>query len=359
MKIGLLTYHRSHNFGAMLQAYALKTYIKNTSNNEIAFIDYYPSYFHDDQLIDSATLRNLGIKGKIKYLLCSIVNLKKIKLRKKAYCHFFDTYLSPVSPVSESYDLAIYGSDQIWRYQNRDSYQGFSDVFWGDCSITAERKITFAASMGSIPEDNKSASYCKKALKNFDAISVREADLRDFLARISPSSKIEQHLDPVFLLNKEQWRLVQGRKRIEGKYILVYNLQDLEAVDKMALQLQHKTGLQIINLRASFNRLLTNKNEIYDAGPDDFVSLIREAEYVITSSFHGTAFSILLNVPFYCCSKVASARISSMLSALGLEERMSSELKNTSTDAIDWREVNEKIEEMVYSSKDYLKKYIK
>lgn len=359
MRIGILTYHKSHNFGAMLQAYALKTYLESMGGADVTIIDYYPTYFHDNQLIDTATIKNLSWKGRVKYIITSLVNLSKIRKRKQAYYSFIDKYLVPLSPVSSQYDLVIYGSDQIWRYQSRDSFRGFSDVYWGKSLINATHKISYAASMGTIPNDSETASYCTSALSNFDALSVRELDLKEYLIKLCPSRKIFQHLDPIFLLDRRQWTMIGGRKRINGKYILVYNLQNVEFVEKIASKLHNKTGYPIVNIRASFTKLFLGSEDVYDAGPDDFISLIKDAEYVVTSSFHGTAFSILLNVPFYCCLDSAPNRVLTLLTSVGLSERMVSSIKNITMKSIDWDDVNYKIADMVLDSKDYLHDQIK
>jgi len=155
MNIGILTYHRAHNYGALLQAFALKTWMQ-TQGHYVEMIDYWPAYHRAVYQI-LPHFKTRSFKGKIKDIVFLFLGLNKILKRRNSYEKFIQNYLQlPAKPIytkkdelkSISCDFAIYGSDQIWRKQNLPLYKGFNEVYFGAYINT--KKISYAASMGEI-----------------------------------------------------------------------------------------------------------------------------------------------------------------------------------------------------------------
>lgn len=356
MKIGIITYHRSHNYGAVLQAYALKKYIENLGYDDVSFIDYWPQYHKDIySLFNRNKFNSKSTIGKLKFLIKESLKYKRKKRRSLAFQFFIDTYIQPKSNITNTiYDLAIYGSDQIWRYQNQPTFKGYNTVYFGDNTIHAKTKIAFSASMGIININADLINCLKNNLSNFKAISVREKELEKIVKNYYKD--VICTLDPVFLLDKKSWNNLtsQNNQIIKSDYILVYNLQRNKEVEKAAHEIHEKTGLPVYHILGDVTYLFTKEKVLETIGPLEFVSLINNAKYIITSSFHGTAFSILLNKNFYVYFAYNSERAYSLLNAVGLENRIIDSNFQFTNSAIDWDTVNNKLENLKIISKNYL-----
>jgi polysaccharide pyruvyl transferase WcaK-like protein len=353
MKTGILTYHRSHNYGAVLQAYALKTYISSLGYN-VEFVDYWPQYHEDMYALWSwHKFWHLNISGKIKMTVSVCLKFHKKHKRRKLFFDFIDTYIVPKnSNEKEIYDLVIYGSDQIWRYQQHPSYKGYNEVYFGNDAVRAKRKIAFSASMGLIKSNEETVSFLKRVLKNFDARSVREIDLLNFIQPLTPL-KVYHTLDPVFLLEKEQWENISAPRQMQGKYILAYNLQSNKTVEEIANYLSKQTKLPVIVLNGQVQFFTKNDKNI--SGPKEFISWIKYAEYVVSSSFHGVAFSIMFQKEFYISQNINSERVKSLLNMTGLTEQFITNIPNLEYIApIDYNAVEQKLNSHKMLSENYL-----
>lgn len=356
MKIGIVTYHRSYNFGAVLQAYALKTYISSLGNYEVSFINYWPMYHREMyKLFNVSLFKKLSIIGKLKYLISCILRYYRKKKKQNNFSNFISKYIYPLSDYkSEFYDLVIYGSDQIWRFQDHPSYRGYNLVYYGDETIKGKRKIAYSASMGVINDSVELRNILRKCVNNFNAISVRENDLYNYIRPYNVDTRLT--VDPVFLLNRSYWLDFVNSVPIRyTPYVLVYNLQRNDAVEAIASRISQKFNIPIIHVTGDVVDLFPVKNVEDTLGPLEFVSLIRDASYVITSSFHGFAFSLLLNKEFYVSMNNNSERVYTMLSTLGLTDRMVDSYANFDIqDDINWEIVNVKLHSVVVESEKYL-----
>lgn len=328
MKIGILTYHRAENYGALLQAYALSTYLRNL-DNEVSFVDYWPQYHSDYfKFFSWRRFKSTSLKGKTEYLLGATLWLCPRMIRKKRLQCFIKHELgisgkpqyTEKTKATEHYDVVIYGSDQIWRKQNLGGV-GFDDWYFGADNVVADRKIVYAGSMGTVKSMPADDVYIKQMMENFCNISVREADLQKYLQTLQiPSTLV---IDPVFLLTKEQWMNVAAPKSNKGeKYILFYNLLNKPESITFAEKLSKKTGLPIkeINKKLSLKHL--GKRYISTASVNEFLRMILDSEYVVSNSFHGVAFSIIFQKQFFAVGMGEKAnRVKSLLNSAGIIER--------------------------------------
>lgn len=366
MKIGILTYHRAENYGALLQAYAMKTYLRGLGH-DVSFVDYWPKY-HSDYFsifpIDFFKSRN--IKGKlaliIRFVLWGIPKyIRKCRLQEFMYEHL-ELQQHPLytgdSFRTEEYDVVVYGSDQIWRKQNLGGV-GFDDWYFGTDHVQSKKKIAYAGSMGTVDLDGEDESYLLQQMKNFDALSVREKDLHDYLS----SKGIESQMvcDPVFLLSKEDWEKLAAPIRRSKKFILFYNLLNKQESVSFANSLSQKTGLPIIevNKKLTPSRFMS-KRYVSCASVERFLGLIRDAEYVVSNSFHGVAFSIIFEKNFYAVGMgTRSNRVVSLLENAGIPDRYANEIPDDFNGSIPFDVVKEKMDTIIQLSEIYLKQYLR
>lgn len=342
MKIGILTYHRSQNYGAQLQAIALR-YVLCKMGHETYFVDYYPEYHQ--WLYKPFSLQQLntmaGITGKAAYFLY-------YPLRRWRYANiqrFNEREIVPYCrPVDEDYDVIVYGSDQIWRKQV------FTHVFnpvyfgaWtgnGPAPKRVGRHVSYAASMGVMKLSDSDKATLKELVGHLDAVSVREESLKELLVSLGVKN-VQISLDPTLLLTAEGWnellppcfsskesrnlgglRDSNSKTPTSGKgYVVMYDLLqgsfDMGAVKAFA----QRRGLELVRLEGFACRIPTSHHRTTD-GPEEFVNLIRNADFVFTSSYHGLVFSLLYGKQFVAAFKENAGRAGALLSLTGLENRM-------------------------------------
>lgn len=362
MKIGILTYHRAENYGALLQAYALLTYVRGLGN-DVQFVDYWPNYHVNFfKIISWHRFRNTSLKGKIEYLLGATLWLfPKLKRRKKLQRFIYERlevtgkpHYNERTKTTEHFDVVVYGSDQIWRKQNMGGV-GFDDWYFGAANVQADRKIVYAGSMGTVKTTTSDDEYVSRMMQNFQVISVREADLQSYLHKLQiPSTLV---IDPVFLLSKEQWNQVAApRNDKEGKYILFYNLLNKAESVRFAEKLSKESGLPIkeINKKMSFHHI--GKRYISTASVPDFLRLVRDADYVVSNSFHGVAFSLIFQKQFFAVGMSEKAnRVKSLLSIACISNRYITDIYSLDYNTlIDYQEVTSSLKTVVDNSKKYL-----
>ena len=342
MKIGIITYHFAHNYGAVLQCYALQEYLKS-NGHDVSIIDYRPraiTKFYD--VVKLHVIKTYNPK-------VIIVNLASAIFSGYSRANKFNKFINnklQLSVNNTEYDLIIYGSDQICNthINNNDK------TYWGYNNYKSTIYITYSESDDpTIPID---LNCIKNALNNFESISVREDKLAIELRELT-NKEIYTTMDPVFLLPKKQWFTLSNRApKRNDKYILLYNLTQDENIKKMAEEYSYSTGLKIIEIVTRVSaKAIFNSNAYSKAGPLNFLALFRDAEYVFTSSFHGTAFSIIFEKQFMSYMEHNKERVCNLLKELGINERIS---RNIAIQKIDYEYVNRKLELLTNNSKNYL-----
>lgn len=254
--------------------------------------------------------------------------------------------------IENEYSLFITGSDQVWNYKLTQS----DGAFFLDFVKAGNKKFSYAASFGidEIPED-KNDMY-RKYLKDFNLISVREVTGAKLVEKLTGAA-VFVDLDPVFLLSITEWQeLCSGF--VAGKYILVYTVGSPVHSYQYAQNLSRKTGLKIINVK--YRMSLRNQMEnigrcLYTVGPAEFVNLIGNAEYVVTNSFHATAFSIIFNKKFYVEVPAGlGSRITDLLSDLELGDRAFMKPALTEDNPIEWATINARLHQRREESLQHL-----
>lgn len=320
MKIGILTYHRSHNYGALLQAIALRKVLADMGH-EVTFIDYWPAYHrHMYALFSFASLKYRSVRGNLSYIKSCLQNYKYRKERINNFNKFIAEYIEPfLSSMNDSYDLVIHGSDQIWRKQLE--IKTYNPIYFGNHDIQTEKKISYAASMGILPDTEKDKIIVKDLLSNLSTISVRELGLKE-LCKSLGYADTRQDLDPTLLLSHSDWTgmfWLQKTNRVE-KYALYYKIMDSFDISS----LKRFAASKGLKLKIIYNKAVCKNTDekITTAEARQFLDLIYNADYVFTSSFHGLVFALLFHKPFFASFTHNSERAGSLLQALHISGRL-------------------------------------
>ena len=370
MKVGILTYHRAENYGALLQSYALMTYLKGLGH-DVSFVDYWPEY-HEDyfRVFPIKKFKEGKLPIKLYCLYMALVWGFARNKRKRVFQRFIRDYFGlgqtikyrTDRDVCSEFDLVFYGSDQIWREQGLPGHKGRDYWYWGSDNILA-RKYAFAASMGASSWDSEEKPVLTDFLRRFSAISVRENSLKMLLE----DNGIEAVLvsDPVFLLNKTQWQALESSSELRyssysGKqYILFYNLLNSSESSRFAEELSRKTHCPIVEITKAYGFDKLGKRYVHDASVQDFLSLIEHATYVVSNSFHGVALSIIFEKQFFAVGMGnRSDRVRSLLHTLHLDSRYLDEPVLDMINKINYEEVKGLMGELSESSKSFIGKSI-
>ena len=363
LKTASITYHAAHNYGAMLQAYALqRTILSLGAGNEIINLRtkvqraHYPGV--DEHLF--VTLPH--------FLGWLLYGGPFSRLHKKY--RLFESFLKENLVLTEEYDdpeqlsedgidadLFIAGSDQIWNTSQTDYNDAYFLPF-----VRTKRKVSYAASMGLMPSETVSEDQYDKIrsyLSGFKAISVRDEASHDLASRLT-GKEILQHPDPTLLLDRDTWDHLSGDcPLVKGRYVLVYYPSTLRELDDLALKVGKLLGMKVV---------ITNKTDNLDAffhmkkylgcGPGEFLNLVKNAAVVVTASFHATVFSLLFHRPFYVLDR-PDARIETLLEGVGLTDRRVSEKtigeRISDVDRLDFAASDLHMVEMREKGIDYLK----
>ncbi len=350
MRVGILTFHCAHNYGAVLQAFALQEFLRS-SGYDVEIIDYRPEYLISPYNDISMDLTQLG----------NIVRLPlqpMRRLRRKRFSAFITEKLrlSPSSAtatfVSHDYDAYVLGSDQIWN----PTITNGDGVFFGRFGRPSNsRLISYAASSeASYEGETLDLSPQQMHLREFSSISVREELLRE---QIQPlvDIPVETVLDPTLLVDPTVFERIAGDTKSSG-HLLIYQVKRDSKTTSVARRVKQITGIaNAVRLTPGVSKL--DIANIYSAAsPGDFVSLFMSCGYVVTTSFHGAVFSIIFRKQFVCVMDRSRGnyRISSLLAKLGLSNRMVYAPGDIPRDPIDYDKVYKNIEMLRNSSRAFL-----
>ena len=343
MKIGVITIEQVGNYGAELQCYATQKVLQNIGcDAEIIDYCYYKDYRYKDSKM-SEPFVPMTFKERIIYVLkYRIVNRfvdnvlvffnSSIARRNKRFSAFHaentkmsKMYMSmpELYEASMDYDVFVTGSDQVWNPSAHSSIEPYFLTFAPDNA----KKISFAASFGVSDIDSNLRERYKDYLSRYDFISVREQSACNIVKQLVDRD-VECVVDPTLLLNKDEWMQVAKQyDNIPERYVLVYTLFESPAIFNLAKRIAKEKGISVLRIikRAYFVSRIDGIRNISDAGPAEFISLIAGADYVVTDSFHGTAFSVNFGIPFsvvVSSKKKNNSRMVSLLSVVGLSERL-------------------------------------
>ena len=344
MRIGLLTVHVGSNFGSVLQAVATAK-ILSEMGNEVEVINYIPPRM----TISGFIKKRKSLMNKIK----AVLGLPIMGLNKYIYGGFLKKNVALTKPFYNKeaiaqqcrYDAYIVGSDQVWNSVHNDGI----DLTYYLNFESPGKHIAFSSSFGrdKLPQDE--FTTVKNLLKTFSYISTRENSGVKILSKMGFDNAI-QTIDPTFLLSKNEWGCYASNRLIVEPYLLIYtpyNILDNTVIHEAAKTIADERKLKIVTFGWDFRKDKQVDKTMLFASPADFLSLMQHAEYVITNSFHGTAFSIILNRQFIVFPPSHFVvRIQSILEFVDLNDRLVSTQENIKIlleSPIEYAPVNEKV----------------
>ena len=364
MKIGVITCHAVFNYGAALQAFALSTYLQECGHS-VETINYIPEYFNHRYNFWYRNPKSRFYKifklSKVLFLPFALYNyyIKQLYKRVKPFREFEHQYLKLsklytdcVAIVNDypGYDCVIAGSDQIW---NSFLSNGKDPAFYLEFAPKGVRRVAYAASFGSTQINQEFLKEVSSWLKKIDYLSVRESSGVGLLNQCGVDGV--QVMDPVFLLTSQEWIQKLPIRKFEEDYIIVYDLSENNTdIADYAKWLSGETGYKIISVNDRKQRQYADKN-INDAGPVEFLSYLAHADYVVTTSFHASALSLIFEKELYTFSNKGannSNRMAELLALVGVDSRFNPEQKLYPK--IDYSKVNMIKRAKIIESKKYL-----
>ena len=333
MKLSLITLQGVYNYGSALQTYASQKVLTNLGC-EVEIVDYYPNRMRNygslKQLYTDAKPFHKNAWKCMAIAMCkypSMIKLKKVfvpftgKYFHKTMVYNSNLELRQNPPVADVYCT---GSDQVWN----DYLEGtFDESYFLNFAPDQAKKIAFSASFGRDDIHCEELAPVRELLEKYSAISVREESGLKILSDIDVKNK-KCVLDPTFLLSKKDWMSLAIPVE-ETNYILVYKLHEDSLTSEVALAIAHQTGKKVIRMSSDYLKRIKNGKTIVAPKVEEFISYIANASIVVTDSFHATAFSLNLNVPFISVKwKMFNDRIETILHKVGLENRSVSTIED-------------------------------
>lgn len=346
LKIGIVThYYNSLNYGGNFQAYALVKYISNNyaSAEQICY-----EFINDEQENEKKSKAQI-IKNRLKrcvrlfarfpvtlYKLICRIRYKKqiseiIQKKKQAFSHFNRELIlngkkeynsNDISQTLQEYDVFITGSDQVWNTT------WYRPVFFLDFVPSTKTKISYAASISLDSLNDSEIKMFKRSLADFKAISVREVDAVNLIKTLAPVQP-QVVLDPTMLLERNDWDEVCAERVVGGKYLLCYFLGKNKEERRLAIKFAKKKNLKIVSVPLTGERVYSDLNFgdviLPFASPEEFLSLIKYADYIFTDSFHAVVFSNIYQRQYFVFNRdkkgSMSSRIFNIVNLFNTQER--------------------------------------
>ncbi len=359
-KVGIITVHRNVNYGANLQAFASARFLSNSGFNA-EIVDYLPKNLDKDNYLVGWLKsswdndENRSFSHRLKLFLALLLSAPDKNKKLKAFYKFREQkckkspkYNSLDEVVKANYTDIVCGSDQIW---NPDITEGINPIYFGDI-LGVKNKISYAASLGREKYNETDEISAANLIGKMDYVSVREAKSVDYIEKIS-GKKVSCVCDPVFLLENQEYIKIAKPIKIKKPYLLVYSVVGNDAMLNAALEFAKNKNLTVVEICQNKNR--KHKHiQLSSAAPEEFLGAILNAEYVVTNSFHGTAFSIIFEKNFYVFdNKGRGSRITDLLTKAGLMDCLVQE-KIQSKELADYNKVNKNLKTYIEQSKNFL-----
>lgn len=352
MRIGILTFHSASNHGAVLQCYALQEVLKNLGY-DVKVIDYKQPFI--ESLYAPISLQHIWLfiqrrhlKGLLSYLSRTGSRAKHAKNYKSIRDRFFRlTKPCERQNIPQDFDTYIIGSDQVWGLH---CTNGVAPVYFGDFTHAPSSKIVgYAISSNNKSIESIDRELLKKYTKNFDVLSFREQNIADkVFDKTGVTARVD--VDPTLLTNSMLWDRFIDKSWAAKKYVLLYQVRGEEYVQKTmkdkAVELAQRLGCDVVDL----------SNPQYST--IDFVSAIKYAQSIVTTSFHASVFSIIFERPLHAIvlNDGHDGRYVNILNAIGAQE-MLVDINNFIPElkSYDYVEIHKKLKILQEKSLSYLK----
>ena len=346
MRIGILTFHTTANFGATLQCYALYRHL-SAGGHEVEVVNYAPPGVFDFYRKDlfqgpGHSWRNIGRVLRFYFFV-----RRKLRLSGPAVAN-----AEGLRTQAGRHDLLVVGSDEVWKVEP--PLRPLDPAYYLDFADPARtRLISYAASSSTRTDLRQVASVAKPLLERFHALSVRDRHTGEMVAALGLERPVEV-LDPTFLWDFEE---ESRRPLIKGDYLALYGCLDRKQTAEIRA-LADRLGLRLVSVGARNRRADRN---VLDIGPLEWMRVLRHARYIVTDYFHGAAFAMHFRVPFAVFANPwKRIKVASLLDLAGLGHRLFPDVASlaASPDAvspIDFAAVEEKLAPQRRTSREFLR----
>ena len=320
--LSLLTIHLGSNFGSILQTIASVKVFENLDNS-VLVINYIPERCTWKRFFRK---NSKSLLGWIKLL----IGLPVAAINKHVYNSYLRKFVHVSQPIYNNdcfsdvcpkADFYVTGSDQVW---NSTYNEGIDGHYFYDGLPSNTIKISYSSSIGKEELDEHEYNEIKRMLAGYKAISVREKSAKVLIEKMGYEAT--HLLDPTFMLTKEDWKSYMSKRLVECPYLLVYlpyNIHDKGLVYASVRKIAQAKGLKVVAFSWDIRPERLADKTVYFANPGDFLSLMYHANYIMTNSFHGTAFSVNLNKQFWVYLPTGfGTRINSILDLCNLQWRL-------------------------------------
>lgn len=328
MKVSIITRHAITNYGSLLQSFALQQVIENLGyTTEI--IDYVRNDEEYRNITDVLVKRSRKWNSNV--VLRSIykcLQSREYRIAGKKFEGFQHRYLNLSNRYSSLNELVkhppiadIYctGSDQVWGTIGDETYD---KAYFLEFVKENSKCISYAASFGKTKMDKGFTTMLKGMLYKYNDLLIRESSALEILHSLGFENS-KQVLDPTLLIDSRQWDKYMGTKKINKNYVLIYQLHRNKKMDTYAKAFAKKVNLPLIRITPSLHHVVRGGKVVFLPDIVEFLAYIKNAKYMITDSFHGTAFAINYNVQFINIHPGETAtRSQSILELAGLKNRM-------------------------------------
>ena len=337
--VGILTFQKTLNFGAVLQNYALYHELKSMAF-DVEVINYRSVAIENNECVvprfrPKALCKYMILKGKSR----RFSEFKK-RMRFTDSCH-----ADSISRLCDKFDCVVVGSDQIWNTRLTVS----DPTYFLDFIEEPGRCKTYAASMGY--NELPPCDFDQRPLiSGFSSILVREKSAAETIARECPEAPTPHVvLDPTLLVEKKVWDDIEQTPvyASETPYVLVYAVSELDAAFEAAHRLADTNEARIINIRSYDLGRLDGVKSVLNVSPEEYLGLFAHAQATVVSSFHGLCFSIINHRDFYfsgqTSGKNTNSRATDLMEALGISGRTVQDLANGTVKPVDWDDVEARL----------------
>ncbi len=360
-KIGIVSFNKYANFtnyGSALQTWALIQSIKRTGNNPI-LIDYCPNILLDKDILNP--FANLWDQDDITRKNCEL-SLPAIKENYCKFEHFYNE-ICPITGkkytasnfsdviIDERIDGFVCGSDTIFCIEE---FCGFDDGYYANFGCMKGNSVSYAASFGSSEFDETTYPILNERLKNFKALGIRENRMIDYVKN-HVNVPCSRTIDPTLLLSADKYDVITETKQYEEPYLLLYSRRYNPDMENYAERIARERGLKIIEI--SLRATNSDKGHImrYDAGVEEFLSLVKYSDFVVTNSFHGLIFAVQFKRPFGVFTRSQAVnKTEELLNLFGIPKNLVHNINDSYFD-IDYDQVHMNIENARENSYEFLK----
>lgn len=363
--VGIVSYNINCNFtnyGSALQSWALSQTIDRLGEElgvQSKLVDYCPKVLEDSDILnpikkmwDTDDESRRMIELTMPAIRDNYVKFEDFytnrfrRTEKKYFDHNFENVVT-----DENIEGFVCGSDTIFCI---DEFKGFAEGYYANFNCMRGKSISYAASFGDSHFTEQDYVTLNNRLQNFKAIGIREFDMLDYV-REHCNVRAERVIDPTLLAEASLYREITAKPQMEEPYLLLYSRRYNKKMEEYAENLAKQMGIKIVEI--SIRATNAEKGHVmrYDAGVEEFLSLVKNAECVVTNSFHGIIFATQLKTPFYCFSREqGDTKIGEVLALFGLSDRIMIDGTEQIAPDIDFEDVHHRIGMARKSSEEYL-----